>query len=380
MSIQPPLYIQSINPYQGGKPISEVARQIGLATGNIIKLASNENPLGIPLSAQTEIQKILLDGGRYPDGNGVALKAALVDRYQCHFDGITLGNGSNDILELVARTFVAQGQAIMYSQYSFAVYALVTQAIGAKAQRVPASDYGHDLDAMRQAIDQNTRVIFIANPNNPTGTFIDGASLKSFIASVPSSVVVVLDEAYTEYLGDEHRYDAISWVAQFPNLIVTRTFSKAYGLAGLRVGFGLSSPLLASYMNRVRQPFNVSALAQAAACTVLTDFAFLQKSRELNNEGYAQQVLACDELQLDYIPSFGNFILMRVAKDGAGATEIFNDLLNQGIIVRPVGSYGLPAWLRISIGLPAENKRFIAALKAIYAAKPDLWKQAFLQK
>jgi histidinol-phosphate aminotransferase len=363
MSQYGPDYVRAIAPYQGGKPIAEVAREFGLDEADIVKLASNENPFGVPESSKQAMAKAAADLGRYPDANGFELKAALSARYDVPAEWITLGNGSNDILELAVRAFVQQGQAVVYSQYSFAVYALATQGAGARAIVVPAREFGHDLDAIAAAIDADTRLVFIANPNNPTGTFIPAAQIEAFLDKVPAHVVVVLDEAYNEYLAPQHQFESAQWVRKYPNLIVSRTFSKAYGLAGLRVGFGIAQPAITDLMNRIRQPFNVNSMAQAAAIAALNDKAFLEKGARNNAEGYKQLTAAFDELGLEYVPSFGNFVLVRVGDDDNAGARVNVALLKQGVIVRPVGNYGLPQWLRISIGLPEENARFIEALK-----------------
>lgn len=360
-----PDYVRAIAPYQGGKPISEVAREFGLDEASIVKLASNENPLGLPASAKVAMQQVLGDLARYPDSNGFDLKGALTKKFGVPADWLTLGNGSNDILELAARALVQPGESVVYSQYSFAVYPLATQAVGARAIVVPAKQFGHDLDAMAAAIAPDTKLVFIANPNNPTGTFIDGVQIAAFLRKVPSHVVVVLDEAYTEYLPADKRYDALAWVRDYPNLIVSRTFSKAYGLAGLRVGFGIAQPALTDLLNRIRQPFNVNSLAQAAAVAALADDAYLQKSAAVNAEGYAQLTAAFAEMGIEYVPSFGNFVLFRAGADDAAGSRVNLALLKRGIIVRPVGNYGLPQWLRVSIGLPHENAAFLEALKAV---------------
>ena len=362
-----PDYVRAIAPYQGGKPISEVAREFGLDEARIVKLASNENPLGIPESAKRAMSAAMADLARYPDSNGFELKAAISAKFGVPTDWITLGNGSNDILELAARSLVSPGQSVVYSQYSFAVYPLATQAVGARAIVVAAKDFGHDLPAMRAAITDDTRLVFVANPNNPTGTFIEGEQIAAFIRSVPSHVVIVLDEAYTEYLSASQRYDAFAWVAQHPNLIVSRSFSKAYGLAGLRIGFGIAQPGLTDLMNRLRQPFNVNSLAQAAAIAALQDEAFLTKSAEINSQGYRQLTEAFDLMGITYVPSVGNFVLFRAGDDDSAGATVNLALLKQGIIVRPVGNYGLPQWLRVSIGLPEENEAFIVALKSLLA-------------
>jgi histidinol-phosphate aminotransferase len=364
-----PDYVRAIAPYQAGKPISEVAREFGLDEASIVKLASNENPFGVPESAKEAMAAAAAELGRYPDANGFELKNALSTRYGVPADWITLGNGSNDILEIAAKAFVQKGEAIVYSQYSFAVYALATQGIGARHIVVPAKAYGHDLDAMAAAIDSETRLVFIANPNNPTGTFIPGPQIEAFLKKVPANVVVVLDEAYNEYLKPEDQYDSAAWVKQYPNLLVSRTFSKAYGLAGLRVGFSISQPALTDLMNRIRQPFNVNSLAQAAAVAALNDTAFLEKGARNNSAGYQQFVEAFRQMGLEYVPSYGNFVLVKVGNDPQAGARVNLALLKQGVIVRPVGNYGLPEWLRISIGLPQENAVLIAALQKALAAQ-----------
>ncbi|MFJ2990891.1 histidinol-phosphate transaminase [Collimonas sp. NPDC087041] len=368
MSIQlGPEYVRAIAPYQGGKPIAEVAREFGLDEAKIIKLASNENPLGMPESARLAMQQAVADIGRYPDANGFDLKAAITAKYDVPADWITLGNGSNDILELATHAFVQAGEAAMYAEFSFLVYALATQAVGARAIVVKAKDFGHDLDAMAKAITPDTKLIFIANPNNPTGTFIPAADIEAFLARVPAQTVVVLDEAYNEYLPPELQYESIAWVRKYPNLLVSRTMSKAYGLAGLRIGFGIAQPVITDLLNRIRQPFNVNSLAQAAAVAALNDSAFLQRSAQLNRDGYHQLTQVFDELGLQYVPSFGNFVLVKVGEDGDAGARVNLALLKQGIIVRPVGNYGLPQWLRVTIGLPNENAAFIDALKKLLA-------------
>ena len=353
--------IKAIAPYRGGKPIEEVAREFGLDPASIVKLASNENPLGMPASAKAAVLAAIDELGRYPDGNGFSLKNAIAARYGVPVSWITLGNGSNDTLELAARAVCAPGQSIVYAQYSFAVYALVTQALGARAIVVPAVDFGHDLDAMAAAIQADTRLVFLANPNNPTGTFLSGHAIEAFLKRVPAHVTVVLDEAYTEYLAPEQRYDAMPWVARYPNLIVSRTLSKAYGLAGLRVGFMVAQPGITDLMNRVRQPFNVNSLAQAAAIAALADQDFLARSYAVNREGLTRLQAGLAALGLTYVPSSGNFVLFQVGPADAVAEQ----LMRLGVIVRPVGNYGLPEWLRVSIGLPAENDRFLAALEQV---------------
>jgi len=301
------------------------------------------------------------DLGRYPDANGFELKAAISARYGVPADWITLGNGSNDILELAAHAILQPGESAVYAQYSFAVYALATQAVGARAIVVPALDYGHDLDAMLAAIDDTTRLLFIANPNNPTGTFLPADRVETFIRRVPERVVVVLDEAYNEYLEPALRFDSSQWLREHPNLLISRTLSKAYGLAGLRVGFGLAQPELTDLLNRIRQPFNVNSIAQAAAMAAIRDDAFLERSYQLNRAGLERLQAGFKRLGLEYVPSFGNFVLVRVGD----AAAIYEGLLRAGVIVRPVAGYGLPHWLRISVGLPEENERLLEALEPL---------------
>lgn len=364
---QAPAYVQAIAPYVGGKPIEELAREMGIPVANIIKLASNENPLGMPASAKKAMQAVMDDLGRYPDSNAFDVKAAISQKLNVPADWITLGNGSNDILELAARAYLQPGQSAMFAQFSFVVYALATQGVGARAIVVPAVDHGHDLPAMLAAIESDTKIIFIANPNNPTGTFLTPQAIDAFLAQVPSNVLVVLDEAYNEYLEGEFRSDAVAWVRQYPNLILSRTLSKAYGLAGLRVGYAVAQPAITDILNRIRQPFNVNSLAQAAAVAAINDDAFLAKSKQVNSAGYGQLTEAFKRLGLNYVPSKANFVLVHIGAAGGGAAAVNNALLKQGIIVRPVAGYGLPEYLRISIGLETENAAFIAALEKALA-------------
>lgn len=352
-------YVRSIAPYQAGKPIEELAREHGLRADDIVKLASNENPLGMPASARRAIELALDELSRYPDSNGFDLKAALSRKLDVPAEWITLGNGSNDILEAAAAVMLAPGRSCVYAQYSFAVYPLATQARGARSIVVPARDFGHDLDAMQAAIDADTRLVFAANPNNPTGTFVSAAKMAEFIERVPRHVVVVLDEAYNEYLAPEERHPSVDWVRRYPNLLVSRSFSKAYGLAGLRVGYGIAQAELTDLLNRVRQPFNCNSLAQAAATAALGDEQFVTRSVEINRAGMKQLTAAFDDLGLRYLPSHGNFVLVHV---GDGARR-YAELLKRGVIVRPVAGYGLPQWLRVTIGLPEENEKFIVALR-----------------
>ena len=354
-----PHYIRAIAPYQPGKPIAELAREMGLAEASIVKLASNENPLGASPLAQQAMREAMRDVARYPDGNGFELKLAIAKRYGVAQEQIVLGNGSNDVLELAARTFLAPGAAAVYAQHAFAVYTLVTQAVGAFGIEVAAKNYGHDLHAMQQAITAETRMVFIANPNNPTGTLLSASELLAFLRALPGAVLVVLDEAYNEYLSPELKTDSIAWLKEFPNLIIARTFSKAYGLAGLRVGFALADPQVADVMNRVRQPFNVNSVAQAAAAAALQDEDFVQRSYRLNRDGMQQLTAGFKRLGLEYIPSYGNFVSFKVAR----APEVYQRLLRLGVIVRPIVSYGMPQHLRVSVGLAGENEKFLQSLE-----------------
>ncbi len=367
-------FVQAIAPYHGGRPISEVARQFGLAEDQIVKLASNENPLGMSPRGRQAMLAASEDLGRYPDGNGHDLRAALVKRFNLKPDWITLGNGSNDILELVARSFLSEGRSSVFSAHAFAVYALATQATGAQAIVVPAkhADLGHDLVAMRTAIREDTAVVWVANPNNPTGSFLEPDVLEAFIAAVPSQTIVVLDEAYVEYLDPKEAIPSFEWVERYPNLVVSRSFSKAYGLAGLRVGFGVAQPWVTDLLNRVRQPFNVNSLAMAAAAESLFDDEFLRRTALLNAEGLTYLSEALKVRGLTPLPSKGNFILVDLrprlepsADRPSLGVWLFEALMARGVITRPVANYGLPHHLRISIGTRAELDAFLKALDAL---------------
>lgn len=356
--------VQKLSPYVPGKPVDELARELGLEPASIVKLASNENPLGPGEKALAAIRAELAELTRYPDGNGFELKSKLAERCRVTAAQVTLGNGSNDILELVARAYLAPGLNAVFSQHAFAVYPIVTQAVGAEGRSVAAKHWGHDLPAMLAAIDENTRVVFIANPNNPTGTWFGPAALADFLARVPERVLVVLDEAYIEYAEGDELPDGLDYLAQYPNLLVSRTFSKAYGLAALRVGYGLSSPEIADVLNRVRQPFNVNSLALSAACAALDDADYLQRSRVLNDAGMQQLEQGFRALDLQWIASKANFIAVDLGRDAA---SVYQALLREGVIVRPVGAYGMPNHLRISIGLVEENARCLDVLGRILA-------------
>ncbi len=325
----------------------------------MILLASNENPLGMPESARRAAAAALEGAGNYPDSNGTALKQALAARLDVPPEWLTLGSGSSEILELAAQVSLKPGENVVYSQYGFIVYAAATAHAHARATVVPARDFGHDLDAMRAAIGDDTQLVFVANPNNPTGTFIDAAPLREFLQSVPAHVTVLLDEAYTEYLAPAQRYDSIEWVRRLPNLIVARTFSKAFGLAGLRIGYGVSQPALTARMNAQRPRFNVTTPAQAAAVAALGDTDFLARTYELNTAGRDQLAAGFTALGLPYVPSSGNFLMVQVGD----ASAVHARLLAAGIEVSLLGPYGLPQWLRVSVGLPAQNEALLAALR-----------------
>ncbi len=362
--------VQKLTPYAPGKPLDELERDYGIS--DAVKLASNENPLGPSPKAQAAVQTIMAELHRYPDGNGFALKQALADKLGVAPAQITLGNGSNDVLELIARTFVMPGDEVVFSAHAFAVYPIVTQAVNGVMKIVPANaadhamPYGHDLDAMLAAITDKTRVVFVANPNNPTGTWLGKDALYRFIQQVPSNVIVVIDEAYFEYVQEGDYPDAMHWLGEFNNLVVTRTFSKIYGIPALRIGYGVSHPELADLLNRVRQPFNVNMAAQAAALAALEDTEFVSQSLQTNSNGMQQLEAACAELGLGFIPSVGNFICIDVASTtGVNADSVYEGLLREGVIVRPVANYQLPNYLRVTIGTEQENQRFITALKKV---------------
>ena len=352
--------LAGLQPYVPGKPVSELERDLGIR--NSIKLASNENPLGPSAKAREAAADAIAEAGRYPDGGGFELRRALGDHHGLSPSCVTLGNGSNDVLDLVARAFLQPGAESIYSEFAFAVYPIATQAVGATARVAPASAYGQDLKAMREPVNERTRVVWIANPNNPTGTWLRAAPLRDFLRSLPDTCIAVVDEAYTEYVQEPEYPNASRWLDELPNLIVTRTFSKVHGLASLRVGYGLSSPRIAEILNRVRQPFNVNGPAQAAALAALSDRGHVRRSVELNSAGMRQLVAGCDRLGLGYIPSVGNFLTLDLGRP-AGPVE--QALLREGVIVRPLANYGLPHHLRVTIGLEAENARFLSALERV---------------
>ncbi len=363
--------VRALAPYEPGKPISELRREYGVS--DVIKLASNESPLGPSPKALAAAREAVAEVHRYPDGNAFELKARLAAQHGVAPECITLGNGSNDVLALIAQAFLGPDRESVFSRHAFAVYPIVTQAAGAVARVAPAlggdsgQPHGHDLAAMQSLIGERTRVVFVANPNNPTGTWVGEGALRRFIEQVPTDVLVVVDEAYFEYaraLSDDIP-DASRWLDEFPNLIVSRTFSKAYGLAGLRVGYALGHPDVADLLNRVRQPFNCNAVAQAAALAALDDAAHLERSIALNTEQLRLMEQELQRMGLAALPSAGNFLCFDV---GGGAQSVNEGLLRAGVIVRPVGGYELPGYLRVSVGLPEENRRFLDTLDQLITA------------
>ena len=354
-----PPNVRAIAPYVPGKPISETARELGMPEETILKMASNENPLGPSPKALAAFRGALGELNYYPDGSGYELKRVLAARLSVSPESFVLGNGSNDVLELVGRAFLRPGDSAVYSQHAFMVYPLVVQAIGATGIEVPARAFGNDLAALARAVREDTRIVFLANPNNPTGTFSPWDEIEAFAKALPPGVLLVLDEAYGEYLPDELASPTTRWLGRFPNLVVSRTLSKAYGLAGLRVGYGVAHPEVAEIMNRVRQPFNVNHLAMVAACAALGDHEFISRSREVNAAGLAQLARGFDRLGLQYIASRANFITVRI---GSRAQQVYRALLAAGVIVRPISGYGLPEHLRVTVGLPEQNERFLSAL------------------
>jgi histidinol-phosphate aminotransferase len=354
--------ISELNPYVPGKPLSELERELGICDS--IKLASNENPLGASSRVAQAIEAALPELARYPDGGGYELRRALAKKHGIAAECITLGNGSIDVLDMVARVFLGPHAESLFSQYAFAVYAISSQAVGATLVVAPAQDYAHDLQAMRSRVGPNTRVVWIANPNNPTGTWLARDTLHAFLCDLPSQVIVVLDEAYTEYVEQPDYADATQWLEAFPNLIVTRTFSKAYGLASLRIGYALAHADIADLLNRVRQPFNVNALAQVAALAALEDQDFIERSLTVNRVGMRQLTEGVEALGLGYIPSVGNFLAVDFAREAA---PIDQALLQRGCITRSLANYGMPNHLRITIGLESENSRLLTALGEVLA-------------
>jgi histidinol-phosphate aminotransferase len=347
--------------YQPGRPVEEVARELGLSARQVIKLASNENPLGPSPAALAALKKALRGLHRYPDGSAFCLKQKLAAKLSVTPAHLVLGNGSNDIIEFLGHALLGPGDEMVVSQYCFAIYPIVARLLGARVATVPARDHGHDLPAMLRAVTARTRLVFVANPNNPTGTLAPAADVRRLMAELPQSVVLAMDEAYIEFL--DRPLDLIPLIrsGRNPNLILLRTFSKIYGLAGLRIGYGIAHPEFIAALEKIRQPFNINSLAQVAALAALDDAAHVKKTRRNNFQGRKYFEKALSAMKIEFVPSFANFIL---AKVGAGQ-EVFEQLQRRGVITRPMGGYQLPEWIRISIGTPAENQRCLQALREI---------------
>lgn len=354
-------HLQSLAVYQPGRPIQEVAREHGLAPSDVIKLASNENPLGPSPKALAAMRDVLANLHLYPDGSAFYLKQKLAEKLGLETSQIILGNGSNEIIEFIGHALLTQGDEVVVSQYGFAVYSLVTALFGARLVEVPALNFGHDLPAMLRAVTPKTRVMFVANPNNPTGTMAPREDVVNLLNQIPPHVLLVMDEAYIEYLRDS--VDLLPLVRQGlkPNLLLMRTFSKIFGLAGLRLGYGIGHPDLVAAFEKVRQPFNINSIAQSGALAALDDEQHLQQTLENNARGLAFFENELFQMKLSYVPSHANFILVRV---GPGQ-EVFNSLQKLGVITRPMGGYNLPEFIRISVGNPQENARCMQALRAV---------------
>ncbi len=357
--------LKNLPVYQPGRPIEEVARELGLPAEGIIKVASNENPFGPSPLAVAAMQKALAGVNLYPDGNAFYLKQKLAAKLGVEPVNLILGNGSNEIIEFVGHALLAPDADVVVSQYCFAVYPIVTALFGANLITVPATNYGHDLPAMLRAITPKTRMVFVANPNNPTGTLAPREEVIKFVNDVPDDVLLVMDEAYVDFQDDPPDLVSLVRLGTRPNLILMRTFSKIYGLAGLRIGYGIGNPELIAALEKIRQPFNINLLAQTAALAALDDIEHVRKTRANNFAGLEFFQRAFRELKLEYVPSHANFILVRV---GDGQT-VFEAMQKQGVIVRPMGGYQLPEWIRISIGTPRENEQCLSALKSVLDKK-----------
>jgi len=355
-----PEYIRSINPYEPGKPIEEVERELGIS--NSLKLASNENPLGPSPKAVRAMREVVGKVNYYPEGGSPYLLTAVAKRLKVKESELVFGTGSNEVIELLMRCLLRKGDNIVTSRHAFLVYRLIAQGIGASVREAKAIDYGHDLDAMAKLVNKKTKIIFIANPNNPTGTYVTETELVKFLKKVPK-VPVVMDEAYYEYAEAKDYPDTIKLRKKFPNLIALRTFSKCFGLAGLRVGYGVGDGELINYLNRLRQPFNVNSMAQVGALAALGDAEFIKRSIKTNSDGKQQLYKAFDKVGIEYLKTEANFICVNV---GHGR-EVFENLQKEGVIVRPMDVYGLPAFIRVTIGKKAQNLRFLTALKHVLA-------------
>ena len=354
-------YLKDLPTYQPGRPIEEVARELNLPANEIIKLASNENPLGPSPLALAAMQKVLANLNLYPDGNAFYLKQKLAEKLGVAPANLVLGNGSNEIIEFVGHTYFAPGVDVVVSQYCFAIYPLVAKMFGANLITVPAKNHGHDLPAMLKAITPQTRVVFVANPNNPTGTLVPREEVIQFVNSIPDNVLLVMDEAYIEFLDEPLDLAALVRLGARPNLLLMRTFSKIFGLAGLRLGYGIGHPDLIVTLEKIRQPFNINSIAQAGALAALGDEEHIRKTRQNNFSGLEFFQSAFRELKLEYVQSAANFILVRVGE----GQRVFEAMQRQGVIVRPMGGYQLGEWIRISVGTPQENERCLAALKQV---------------
>lgn len=354
-------HVRDLVPYQQSRPADELERELGITAS--IKLASNENPRGPSRKAIEAAQFALQKSHVYPDSGSYALKQALSTFLSVQPAQITIGNGSENILELIVKAYLRPGDTAVISEYAFLTIPILIQSYGTQANIVPAQNWGHDIDGMIKAIDEKTRVIFLVNPNNPTGTYINKKSFKILLESIPQHVVIVIDEAYSEYITDPDYPDALTYLADYPNLIIVRTFSKAYGLAALRLGYSLSSIEIADILNRSRLPFNANAIATAAACAALSDQDHVQTSIALNQQGMQQISDGLRKLNLEFIPSIGNFITINVND----ADKIYLQLLREGIIVRPLQAYGMKNHIRVTIGTAEQNSLFLLAMKKIFA-------------
>ena len=350
--------------YQPGRPIEEVARELGLPAAEIIKLASNENPLGPSPKALEAMERALKNLHLYPDGNAFYFKRKLAEKLGIEASHLILGNGSNEIIEFVGHAVMAPGKEVVVSEFCFAVYPIVTKLFGAGLITVPARDFGHDLEAMRRAVTSRTRVAFVANPNNPTGTRLGREELFRFVEEMPSSVLLVLDEAYVEFLDEPVDFLPLLREGRKPNVLLLRTFSKIFGLAGLRLGYGIGHPHLVSALEKIRQPFNINSVAQAGALAALDDDDHRARTKANNEAGLRFFTETFQRLKLHFVPSSANFVLVKVGE----GQRVFDQLQQQGIIVRPMGGYGLPEWIRISVGTGAENERCAGELRKIVGA------------
>lgn len=351
--------IRSLTPYQPGKPVEEVERELGITSS--IKLASNENPLGPSPKAMKAANAALQTAHIYPDGSGYELKQAIASAISVNTNQLTLGNGSENILELIVKSYLSPTDSAVISQYAFLTIPILIQGYGATMRVAPAINFGHDIDGMLNAMDDKTRVIFLVNPNNPTGTYTNKIAFEKLLANTPPHVLIVVDEAYSEYINADDYPKALDYLPQYPNLVITRTFSKIYGLAALRLGYSVSSPEIADILNRARLPFNVNSIAAKAGCAALFDDEHIQQSIQTNNLGMQQMIAGLTELDLFFIPSLGNFVTI----DVNDAVKVYELLLKEGVIVRPLHAYGMPNFIRVTIGTEAQNKRFLSAIESV---------------